>query len=136
MAGGTRVKVRVHGPKGYADVEMIADAGATLTTIPEGVARAAGLVQTGSAAVKLADGTRKNVAIAQAEVEIRGDRAPVRVLIGSDDQVPLLGLTSLETLGLKVNPVERRLEPSEYTLYALTRNLEQPCSSLPRWHPA
>ena len=95
--GETRVRVRIHGPKGYADVEMIADTGAALTTIPERVARITGLIQTGSVVVKLADGTRKNVAIAQAEVEIRGDRAPVRVLIGSDDQVPLLGLTSLET---------------------------------------
>lgn len=30
----------------------------------------------------------------------------------------LLSLTSLETLGLKVNPVERTLESSEFTLYA------------------
>jgi predicted aspartyl protease len=45
----------------------------------------------------------------------------VRLLIGSDDQVALLGLTSLETLGLKVNPVERSLEPAEFTLYAEIR---------------
>jgi predicted aspartyl protease len=120
--GETWVRVRLHGPKGYAGVEMVANTGATLTTIPEHVARTAGLIPMGSVAVKLADGTRKNVAMAQAEVEIRGDKAPVRVLIGSDDQVPLLGLTSLETLGLKVNPVERRLEPSESTLYALARS--------------
>jgi predicted aspartyl protease len=117
--GETMVKVRVHGPKGYVDVEMIADTGATLTTITESAAKRAGIVSLGSVAVKLADGSREMVAVAQAEVEIRGDRAPVRVLIGSDEQVSLLGLTSLETLGLKVNPVERRLEPSEYTLYAI-----------------
>jgi predicted aspartyl protease len=111
--------VLIHGPKGHADVEMIADTGATLTTISESVARSAGILPTGSVTVRLADGTRKMVAIAQAEVEIRGDRAPVRLLIGSGDQVPLLGLTSLETLGLKVNPVERSLEPSEFTLYAV-----------------
>jgi hypothetical protein len=27
MVGETRVKVRIYGPKGYADVEMIADTG-------------------------------------------------------------------------------------------------------------
>ena len=123
--GETRVKVRVHGSKGYADVDMIADTGATLTTIPESVARAAGILPIGSVAVKLADGSRMMIAIGQADIEIGGDRAPVRVLIGSDEHVSLLGLTSLETLGLKVNPVERSLEPSDYVLYALERSQDQ-----------
>ena len=119
MLGETRVMVRVHGPNGHADVEMVADTGATLTTIPETLAEGIGLVSTGSVTVRLADGSRKSVQIAKAEVEIRGDRAPVRVLIGSAEQVALLGLTSLESLGLKVNPVERRLEQVEFTLYAV-----------------
>ena len=120
--GETRVSVRIHGPRGYVDLEMVADTGATLTTIPAHVARSTGLVSTGSVIVKLADGTKKGISIAQAEVEVRGDKAPVRVLIGSDDQVPLLGLTSLETLGLKVNPVESVLEPAEFTLYVQKLN--------------
>lgn len=124
--GETRVIVRIHGPKGHADVEMVADTGATLTTISETVADEIGLVSGGRVTVKLADGTRKTVTVADAEVEVRGDRAPVRVLVGPADQVSLLGLTSLETLGLKVNPVERRLEPSEYTLYAMTRHEAAP----------
>jgi predicted aspartyl protease len=119
--GETRVVVTVHGPKGHADVEMVADTGATLTTIPETVADEIGLIQGGRVTVKLADCSRKIVAIADAEIEFMGDRAPVRVLVGPPDQVSLLGLTSLETLGLKVNPVERRLEPSEFTLYAVVR---------------
>jgi len=119
--GETKVVVRVHGPRGHADVEMVADSGATLTTIPETVAEEVGLVKSGRALVRLADGSRRTVEMADAEVEIRGDRAPVRVLIGPPGQVSLLGLTTLETLGLKVNPVERRLEPSEFTLYAAAR---------------
>jgi predicted aspartyl protease len=113
------------------DLEMIADTGATLTTIPAHVARSVGLVSTGSVTVKLADGTKKDVAIAEAGVEVRGDKAPVRVLVGSDEQVPLLGLTPLETLGLKVNPVDRVLEPAEFTLYMQKLNNPhenlQPC---------
>jgi aspartyl protease family protein len=116
--GETRVVVKMHGPKGHVDVEMVADTGATLTTVPETVADEIGLVRTGRATVKLADGSHRTVDSAVAEVEIRGDRAPVRVFIGPASQVALLGLTSLETLGLKVNPVERRLEPAEFTLYS------------------
>jgi predicted aspartyl protease len=122
MLGETRVKVRVHGPKGYVDLEMIANTGATLTKIPAHAARSAGLASTGSVTVKLVDGTKKKITVAEAVVEVRGDKSPARVLIGSDDQVPLLGLTSLETLGLKVNPVERVFEPTEITLYGQKLN--------------
>ena len=116
--GETRVAVRVHGPKGFEDVEMVADTGATLTMIPESVADAVGIARRGSVVVRLADGSTRAVPMGNAEVEIGGDRAPIRVLIGSEG-VALLGLTALETLGLKVNPVERRLEPSVFGQYVL-----------------
>ena len=119
--GETRVMVRLNGPKGFADVEMVADTGATLTTIPETVAQEVGLVQTGRVEVRLADGSRRSLPLADAEVEVRGDRAHVRVMIGPGDQVALLGLTTLETLGLRVNPLERNLEPSVFTMYAEAR---------------
>lgn len=73
--------------KGYADVEMVAGTGATLTTIPETIADEIGLVRSGLVMVKLADGTRRTVAVADAEVEVRGDRAPVRVLVGPVDHL-------------------------------------------------
>lgn len=116
--GETRVAARIHGPKGYEDVEMIADTGATLTMIPKSVADSVGIVRQGSVMVRLADGSTKAVPMGNGEVEIGDDRAPIRVLIGSKD-VTLLGLTALETLGLKVNPAERRLEPSVFSQYAL-----------------
>ncbi len=87
VVGETRVTVRVCGPKGYVDVEMVAGTGATLTTIPETIADEIGLVRSGLVMVKLADGTRRTVAVADAEVEVRGDRAPVRVLVGPVDHL-------------------------------------------------
>jgi len=117
--GETRVMVRMHGPKGYQDVEIVADTGATLTMIPEQVADSLGIVTQGRLTIRLADGRTKAVPMGNAEIEIGGDRAPVRVLIGSED-VALLGLTALETLGLKVNPVDRRVEPAVFSQYALS----------------
>jgi len=116
--GETRVMVRIHGPKGHTDIEMTADTGATLTMIPESVASSVGIVREGSVTVRLADGSTRAVPVSKAEIEISHDRAPIRVLLGPED-VTLLGLTALETLGLKVNPVERRLEPSVFSQYAL-----------------
>lgn len=57
--------------------------------------------------------------LAEAEAEIMGDRATVRILIGPDGEVPLLGLTTLETLRLKVNPIARSLEPAKFIEYLL-----------------
>ncbi len=115
--GETLVTVRVHGPKGDGDIEMLADTGATLSKIPEAFARRLGIVPSGSVEVQLADGSQKTRALAQADIEINGDRATVRILIGADNEQPLLGLTSLETLGLKVDTVMRRLEPSRFIEY-------------------
>lgn len=119
--GEMRVMVRIHGPKGYADVEMVADTGATLTMIPESIADSVGIVRQGRVTVRLADGRTKEIPMGNAEVEIGEDRAPIRVLVASEG-VALLGLTALETLGLKVNPVDRRLEPSVFSQYAVARS--------------
>jgi len=116
--GETKVVVRIHGPNGHADLEMLADTGATLTLVPESVARSVGIRREGSVKVKLADGRIKSLPVGKAEIELRGDRAPIRIIIGSEG-VALLGLTALETLGLKVNTVERRLEPSVYNQFSL-----------------
>jgi predicted aspartyl protease len=123
--GETHVIVKVHGPLGSVDVEMLADTGSTLTKIDESTARGLGIVPTGSALVELADGTDRERGIAEAKVEIMGDSTTVRILIGPDGEEPLLGLTTLESLRLKVNLIKRRLEPAKFIEYSsslLTRS--------------
>ena len=117
--GETHVIVRVHGPLGDAEVEMLADTGSTLTKIDESTARKLGIVPTDTAVVELADGTDRKRGLAEAKLEIMGNKATVAILIGPDGEVPLLGLTTLETLRLKVNPIKRRLEPAKFIEYAL-----------------
>jgi len=116
--GVTYVVVKVHGPLGHADVEMLADTGSTLTKIDESTAKRLGILPTGSAVVELADGTDRERGLAHADIEIMGDRATVRILIGPDGEEPLLGLTTLESLRLKVNPLKQRLEPAKFIEYA------------------
>jgi len=43
-------------------------------------------------------------------VEIEGVRRPVLVAIGGDEEAPIIGYTTLENLGFKVNPITGRLE--------------------------
>jgi hypothetical protein len=50
-------------------------------------------------------------------IAIDGDSVPCRVLFGEADDAVLLGLTVLEQLGLAVDPVQRRLVPTDFLLY-------------------
>ncbi len=111
--GETRVVARVQGPSGDADVEMLADTGSTFTKIGESLARKLGIEPTGSVVVELADGTDRERRIAEAKIEMTGNTATVMLPIGPDGEEPLLGLTTLESLRLKVNPIKRRLEPAK-----------------------
>ncbi len=115
--GETRVIVRLHGPTGSTELEMLVDTGSTLTKIPMSVARRIGLVVKQSAKVKLADGSLKDRGLSQAEIELGGKRMSMPLLIGPDGEEALLGLTTLELFELKVNPTEQRLEPSRWIEY-------------------
>lgn len=115
--GETRVTVRLHGPKGPVDVEMLVDTGATLSKIPESVARRIGIVITGTTTVELADGTLKERGEGQAEIEFMGRRMIIPLLVGPDGEEALFGLTTLETFKLKVNTVTQKLEPGRWIEY-------------------
>ena len=65
---------------------------------------------------KLADGNVEEFQIGEAYVEIQGVGATSIVLFGRDDSQPLLGVTTLENLGLEVNPVTGELKPVELYL--------------------
>ncbi len=114
--GETRVKVFVHGPKGSEEVMMLAGTGSSHTAIPKNLADRLGIESIGAAVVELADGTEKRLELARAELQIGNDIERVRVLLGGTDE-SLLGLSTLETFGLKVNPVAHRLEPAKLIQY-------------------
>ena len=108
--GETRVLLKLYGPRGSAGLQTVADTGATFTKISQAVAAKLGIETKYETQVELADGRVVTRCLALAEVEIEGVRRPVLVAIGGDDETPLLGYTTLEALGFKVNPVTRKLE--------------------------
>jgi predicted aspartyl protease len=86
----------------------------------EGLARRLGIVADELVKVKLADGSLREVGIGDARIEYSGSKRAVTVMIGLGDQEPLLGLTTLEALRLKVNPVTRELERFTPFVYVAT----------------
>lgn len=108
--GEVKARLRVYGSNGkFVELEAIVDTGATFSKIPGSVAEMLGLEARYEAEVELADGRIVKRKLALAEVEIEGIRRPVLIAIGGEE-TSLIGYTTLELLGFKVNPVTRRLE--------------------------
>ncbi|MBI2172126.1 MAG: retroviral-like aspartic protease family protein [Chloroflexi bacterium] len=108
--GQTLVTLTLHGPRGSAQVEALADTGATFTKLPRNIVERVGLRAGYEVPVQLGDGRTITRPLALAEVEIQNVRRPVLVAVADNNEQPLAGYTTLEALGFKVNPVTHALE--------------------------
>lgn len=94
------------------NVRFLADTGATYTIVPTTVARAAGATPLPTRfKVALADGSRRRLRACTMGIEIGRRTAPMTALLLPGGE-PLLGVETLEALGLRVNPATRKLEPT------------------------
>ena len=59
----------------------------------------------------LADGTVLNRKVCSAYFEFEGEGGPAPVVYGEEGDEPLLGATTLKSLGLVLNPFTRTLHP-------------------------
>lgn len=82
-----------------------------MSKVPESIANRLGLVADEVVIVRLADGRLKERGLSEAKIEYAAAKRTISILIGAEGEEALLGLTALETLLLKVNPVTRKLEP-------------------------
>jgi len=99
-------------------LEAIVDIGAGYTVVPRPVLDALGCEPHRMQPVRFADGRVEEWPVAEVEVECEGRRATTTVLMGSATSPVLLGATTLEELGLGVDPINRRLVPVEIFLAA------------------
>ncbi len=118
--GEVRVQIVVVNPRTGTQSEEItalADTGATLTIIPGETLRHLGVQKVRTISLTLADGRRVQRDVGEAAVRVNGESVPCRVIFGESGDASLLGLTVLEQLGLAVDPVQRRLTPTDFLLY-------------------
>ena len=93
-------------------VRMLVDTGATFSVISKALAKAIGLHPLSRPlTMRLADGRRVKAEPATAFFAVAGREAPATVLVG-DVIEPILGVETLEALGLMVDARGRRLRPS------------------------
>jgi predicted aspartyl protease len=105
--GKTVVKVTVRGPLGSRTIEAMVDTWATNTTIERSPAGQLGIVVIDRQEVVLANGKSDTIDVGSAELKIEGTTRVVPIFIYDSN---LIGLTTLEAAGLRVNPATRQLE--------------------------
>lgn len=114
-------------------VRFLVDTGATYTIVPTAVARAAGATPLPTRfKVSLADGSRRSLQACTMGIQIGRRTAPMTVLLLPGGE-PLLGVESLEALGLRVNPATRKLEPTRAQTALLVSLRPAPAGRTRHW---
>ena len=115
--GITYVNGTVHGPTGIeAEVSFLIDSGATYTLVPLRVCETIGLSAKREMTFTLADGTRVHRRISECYLVLPQGETNTPVILGEADDEALLGVVTLEELGLLFNPFNRTLQPMRMML--------------------
>ena len=109
--GATYAELSLSGGSASDTLRCLVDTGATFTKIPQTLGQRLGLEVVRDVEVELADGRVVTRQLALANAEMEGVRSPILVTLAEEGDIPLIGVTTLETLGFKVDPIAERLEP-------------------------
>lgn len=103
----------------FAEVEFLVDSGAVYSLVPGKVLDELDIEPYKEMSFSLADGTSVKRKISSAYFEFEGEGGPAPVIYGEEGDSPLLGATTLEALGLVLNPFTRTLHPMKMLLASL-----------------
>jgi len=93
------------------ELEFIADTGAIYTVIPKSIANKLQLKEMDKRRFKTASGEIGEYPVSEAYITIEGKSVTSLVAIATEKTPILLGVTTLELLGLQVDPVNGKLTP-------------------------
>ena len=98
------------------EVDFLIDSGAVYSLVPQKSLKSIGIKPYKTLDFTLADGSTFTRKVGDAYFEYRGDGGAAPVIFGEDGDQPLLGATTLESLGLVLNPFRRELHPMKLLL--------------------
>jgi clan AA aspartic protease len=104
-----------------AEVNFLIDSGAVYSLVPGKILDQLDIEPYKEMSFSLADGTTLKRKVCSAYFEFEGEGGPAPVVYGEEGDEPLLGATTLESLGLVLNPFTRTLHP----MRMLMANLKQ-----------
>jgi clan AA aspartic protease len=115
--GITFIEGEVTGAKSRKErVRFLVDSGASYTLLPEKVWKSLRLKPKRSMSFSLADGTLVEREISECHISLPQGEGHTPVILGRADDEPLLGVVTLENLGLVLNPFNRTLQPMRMML--------------------
>lgn len=119
--GATHIIGVVTGPTGQqAEVEFLVDSGAQYLLLPYEVWQKLELSARRIQRFALADGTRIERAVSGCRIALpQGEVGDTPAILGQPGDVALLGVVTLEELGLVLNPFDRTLHPMEHLLMSI-----------------
>ena len=99
-----------------ATVRFLVDSGATYTLLPHEDWQAIGLSAKRSLTFTLADGTTIERRVSECHISLPEGEGHTPVILGEPGDEALLGVVTLEILGLVLNPFNRTLQPMRMLL--------------------
>ncbi len=119
--GITYVEGRVRGSTEKEEsVRFLVDSGATYSLLPEKVWHAIGLRPMREHTFTLADGSVTTRKVSECYILLPLGEAHTPVILGEADDEALLGVVTLEILGLVLDPFKRTLKPMRMLLAKMT----------------
>lgn len=109
------IKNLKNGKRGIQE-EFLVDSGAHYTVLPAEVVRKLHLKPSYKQDFSLADGRKVSRNIGSAVINFEGKELAVPVVLGEKDDSPLLGITTLKSFGLMLDPFKRRIYHSKLML--------------------
>ncbi len=94
-----------------AEVNFLVDSGVIYSLVPGKILDALDIEPYKEMSFSLADGTTLKRRVCSAYFEFEGEGGPAPVVYGEEGDEPLLGATTLKSLGLVLNPFTRTLHP-------------------------
>ncbi|MGH7963099.1 MAG: aspartyl protease family protein [Candidatus Binatia bacterium] len=102
--------------KRAVEVAFLVDSGAMYSVVPTALLKKIGVKPYKTVEFTLADGRKLKRKVGDAYFELNGTGGAAPVIFGERDDEPLLGATTLESLGLALDPFRRELYPARMML--------------------
>ena len=116
------LKVREHRKsEKTAEVNFLIDSGAVYSLVPGKILDQLDIEPYKEMNFSLADGSTLKRKACSAYFEFEGEGGPAPVVYGEEGDEPLLGSTTLESLGLVLNPFTRTLHPMKMLMANLKK---------------
>ena len=113
----TYIEGTVSGPTGkQTTTEFLLDSGAKYTLLPLKIWKAIGLKPERRLTFVLADGTKIKRDVSECYINLLQGKTHTPVVLGKSGDEALLGVVTLEELGLVFNPFQRSLQPARMML--------------------